>query len=398
MIATKRVVTRTPELVREFVHDCLYNPEYGYFSRIVNIFDGGQPINFKGLRDQEDYVRHLHSLYRNQSRNDDEYYQLWHTPSELFKPWYGHGITNYMLNEMKDLVIYEIGPGNGTMAKSILDYLKHSHQSVYSKTEYNLVDISTILNEAQRKKLFEHNLVTRFHRCSALDLSIFDTRPCFVLAMEVLDNMPHDLIRYAEDGQLLQGMVYTNDKATALTAFPGRYSQDFEPCTDKLVLEYVGLRDRLGYKSPSLQWHPLDFAERTIGSENPWRSEFIPTTSYQLLKKLCSQLPKHRLIISDFSSLPDTIKGHKGPVVQTRYQGDTVACSTYLLQRGLFDIFFPTDFELLRSMHGLLAKVDGKILPHAQFCQQFASYQNTETRSGYNPMLEEFENVKFYLS
>lgn len=397
------------ELVRDFIGDCLYNPHSGYFTKNVNIFDTGSDsiIDFTSLEDQEAYTSELNELYRKQSREDDEYYQLWHTPSELFKPWYGHGIAKYMVQNNgtggdEPLVIYEIGPGNGTLAKSILDYLKEREFRTYQKTRYNLVEISPILSSLQQKKLKDHSENVRFHQCSVLDLQapLQDTelRP-FVIAMEVLDNMPHDRVAYDSDGAMLQAHVVTDDTVTSLQSHLGRYNEDFVPVTDRLILEYMVAMDRLGRKSPSLDWHPSKIFDPLMSTRTPWSSEFIPTIAFQFLKKICNDLPSHRLIISDFSSLPDTIKGHTAPVVQTRYKGDTVACSTYLLQRGLFDIFFPTDFGLLRDVHEMMSKrSNGQILSHAEFCGRWAPVRHTRTRSGYNPMLEEFQNVHFYLS
>lgn len=397
--------TRHPELTRDFIHDCLYNPSTGYFNRIVNIFDGGEePIEFRALRDQDAYARCLSRMYREQSREDEEYYQLWHTPSELFKPWYGQAIANYMVrvNGQEDpLLVYEIGPGNGSLAKSILDYFIQSHPSVYERMEYHLVDISPTLSRIQEGKLQAHLDRVRFHQCSIVDLPVSEMRPAFVMAMEVLDNMPHDRIAYDPvDGRLRQAMVLTNDEATSLSSTPGRYVEAFEEASDPLLVEYMQVMDAVGHRSPSLSWHPLSLLDPIMASRNPWGSEFIPTVAYAFLNHIARSIPQHRLIISDFSSLPDAVKGHGGPVVQTRYKGDTVACSSYLLQRGLFDIFFPTDFSLLAQVHGHVhrRRAAGSALSHAEFCQQFANIEATRTRSGYNPMLEEFQNVHMYLS
>jgi len=408
VVASGLQATRPLELVRQFIDDCLYNPRTGYFNRIVNIFDGGkEPIRFQELKDQEDYTRRLHQMYREQSREDDEYYQLWHTPSELFKPWYGQAIANYMvarhLQDLKKsaepLVVYEVGPGNGSLAKSILDYLQSEHEDLYSKMIYNLVEISPILSSIQQSKLYSHSRAVKFHQCSALDLPVQESRPAFVLAMEVLDNMPHDRITYDENGDLQQGIVITNDEATSLSSSPGRYSEHFEPVVDPLIIEYMNLRDDLQHTSPSLKWHPLSLLDPIMASRNPWTTEFIPTVAYSFLKSVCQRIPNHRLIISDFSTLPDAIRGYSGPVVQTRYKGDTVACSSYLLQRGLFDIFFPTSFGLLKNVHRRLSGgTPGQIMSHADFCKKFADTSSTRTRSGYNPMIEEFQNVHMYLS
>jgi len=163
---------------------------------------------------------------------------------------------------------------------------------------------------------------------------------------------------------------------------------------------------------------------------------------------LRQHFPRHRLLLSDFSSLPDTIPGVNSPVVQTRYQNTTVPCSTLFVQPGYFDIFFPTNFERLRDMYEHVLSLpdpaldptrvspmsgngsalslgsnffssyhpsdrrkplDGVIsasgLPvgerksnvftHAEFLETYADLDKTKLRNGENPMLEYYQNVKF---
>ena len=71
----------------------------------------------------------------------------WVTPSELFKPFYGYTVANFMINQMENrqldtLRIVEIGPGTGTMADSILDFFKNYSLDLYRNCEYILVEIS----------------------------------------------------------------------------------------------------------------------------------------------------------------------------------------------------------------------------------------------------------------
>jgi SAM-dependent MidA family methyltransferase len=71
----------------------------------------------------------------------------WVTPSELFKPFYGYTVANFMINQMENrqldtLRIVEIGPGTGTLADSILDFYKNYSLDLYRNCEYILVEIS----------------------------------------------------------------------------------------------------------------------------------------------------------------------------------------------------------------------------------------------------------------
>ena len=71
----------------------------------------------------------------------------WVTPSELFKPYYGYTIANFIVNQMenlkvKRLKIVEIGPGTGTFADSLLDFFKNYNLDIYRDCEYVFIEIS----------------------------------------------------------------------------------------------------------------------------------------------------------------------------------------------------------------------------------------------------------------
>jgi len=74
----------------------------------------------------------------------------WVTPCELFKPYYGYAIGNFIYNSMRDrkeekLKVVEIGPGTGSFADSLLEFLKNYNLSTYLNCEYSLVEISPFL-------------------------------------------------------------------------------------------------------------------------------------------------------------------------------------------------------------------------------------------------------------
>jgi SAM-dependent MidA family methyltransferase len=86
----------------------------------------------------------------------------------------------------EDFHIYEMGAGNGTLALDILDFLKHEYPDVYDRTRYTIIEISSKLAQAQRKRL------CRVHDCvEVVNKSIFHWQtnqpaPCFFVAMEVI--------------------------------------------------------------------------------------------------------------------------------------------------------------------------------------------------------------------
>ncbi|KAI5479082.1 hypothetical protein MNV49_004080 [Pseudohyphozyma bogoriensis] len=420
MVTAKDLATRTTPpkrvkmLVRDFIDDCLYNPNYGYFSTQVEIFDpdegvgkkvgkgkGGKEVmevrnraegfdfgRLRSSREFEDEVARRYGEFesREGAMGSGKGRQVWHTPTELFKPWYGRAIARFLVSEYKlnlypyeDLIIYEIGAGNGTLMGDILDYIAEEEPEVYERTRYRIVEISERLQGLQRGrakgrkdaktgggddgKKVEERARRKGHerKVEVLGGSIFDwervvPEPCFFLAMEVLDNFSHDLIRYTTlDHEPLQCVVSIDST--------GDYSELYEPITDPLIARYLRLRARL--PQPHLRRSPLlnpflasspllrKIAATLPFAPNLTKPEWIPTKQLMLLDQLRDKFPAHRILFSDFSSLPDAIEGVNAPVVQTRYEGETVACTTYLVQPGFFDIFFPTDFHLLRDLYSL---------------------------------------------
>jgi hypothetical protein len=75
-------------LVRDFIEDSLYNPNYGYFPHQATIFtSSGNHIDFGSLRDSVEFQAEVAKRYAAYGADTDDGpgKQLWHTPSELFK-------------------------------------------------------------------------------------------------------------------------------------------------------------------------------------------------------------------------------------------------------------------------------------------------------------------------
>jgi hypothetical protein len=135
----------------------------------------------------------------------------------------------------------------------------------------------------------------------------------------------------------------------------GDFSLLYEPITDPVIRRYLGYRRLLPSAPGSSSGlippiNPLILSSSFIRNlylsmpfaPNLSKPEFIPTKQMLFLERLREQLPFHKLLVSDFDSLPDAVEGLDGPVVQTRYGGSMVPCETFLVKQGYFDIFFPT--------------------------------------------------------
>lgn len=300
------------------------------------------------------------------------------------------------------MIIYELGAGNATLMRNVLDYIQKFEPSIYKRTRYKIVEISSKLAERQlQNQSIQNN--KNIHDCvEIINKSIFDwdelvADRCYIFAFEVLDNFAHDLIRYdCISEKPYQAVVIIDDK--------GDFEEIYEPVTDPLIMRYLALRSRTLYKTPVLQNRFFrQLRNKLPFSPNMTSPEFIPTKELLFLEILKDYFPQHRLIISDFYKLPDTIRGIDAPVVQTRYEDTMVPCSTFMVSPGWFDIFFPTNFELLRDIYRLVchsgtAEENIRILSQRDFLKRYADLERTKTKSGENPMLMYYENVKFLLS
>ncbi|KAJ3017783.1 UNVERIFIED_CONTAM: hypothetical protein HDU68_011488, partial [Siphonaria sp. JEL0065] len=259
---------------RLFIHDSLYNPNYGYFSKNAQIFhiknDNG--FDFAATKDSLDFLNKVGELYEHFEREgdlDETVRQVWHTPTELFKPHYGFALANYIVsNHLASdsvhlpLKVFEVGAGNGMLAKNILDFILERHPDLYKRTEYTIIEISSKLAGKQGERLGLGDAVfamigsgtakTR-HQAKIVNQSIFDwdtlvLDPCFVVAMEVIDNFSHDVVRYTQDTATpVQGIVLVDED--------GDYQEAFEPLSDPLIKKYLELRQSWTTKNPVVAHH-----------------------------------------------------------------------------------------------------------------------------------------------
>ncbi|XP_023928541.1 protein arginine methyltransferase NDUFAF7 homolog, mitochondrial isoform X4 [Quercus suber] len=405
------IVPDKPILVRDFIHSALYHPTHGYFSqRSASVGVLHKTISFNNLQGRKAYMKYLDNIYK---QNDI----AWFTPVELFKPWYAHGIAESIMrtaNLSVPLKIYEIGGGSGTCAKGILDYIMlNAPTRVYNNMTYISVEISPSLAEIQRQTVGEvrtHLSKFRVECRDAADRSGWgdvDQQPCWVIMLEVLDNLPHDLI-YSENQVSPWMEVWVGKKHDRET-----HSELFKPLQDSLITRCVEIMD--WEKDHSNQSGSVSMA-RSIWSKvfpKPRRC-WLPTGCLRLLEVLHGVLPKMSLIASDFSYLPDVrIPGERAPLVSTKKNGSSLDYGSYLDAKGDADIFFPTDFWLLEridhycsgqlKMHKDNSSKQGKkrrtiTLDTSSFMEEFGLPTKTRTRDGYNPLLDDFKNTKFYLS
>lgn len=483
-------------LVSDFIEDSLYNPHYGYFSKEVEIFHTDKPFDYNNIRDVDQFMEQWQAAYTRydeansasaeapktaksekfkastpqpsktphtqpapakptqlvryaqavqtqdlavsgQMPQSKKSLQLWHTPTELFSPYYGEALARYILVNYKlngcypyeDLHIYEMGGGNGTLMCNILNFIKTNEPDIYTRTQYKIIEISSQLAQKQfslamSQKLLDQGLDSR--KLEIINKSIFDwdttvDNPCFFIALEVFDNFAHDVVRYdLTTGEPHEGHVVVDDVGDfyqfftpQLSTYTNAYLQLREngqfpvlPQVDSMYGRFCRMKSMLPFSNTD-DIHPLLHSPTKLSWKNkifPLKDnlspgEFIPTKLLHFFQILKYRFPNHSLISSDFSSLANTIPGYyNSPLVQTVINDKMVDVSTYMCHQGYFDIMFATDFHLASDLYkkttGKLAKVE----LHKQFLMQWADVDQTTTKKGENPMLDFYKNAAFMIS
>ncbi|UKZ65290.1 uncharacterized protein TrAtP1_006484 [Trichoderma atroviride] len=396
-------------LLRDFIDDSLYNPSYGYFSKEAVIFSPGEPFDFNSMRDELEFQADLGRRYTefedllDEKEGESATRQLWHTPTELFRPFYGEAIARYLVSNYRlttypydDLLIFEMGAGRGTLMLNILDYIRAADPQVYARTKFNIIEISSSLAALQNRHLLS-TAESRGHadKVEIINKSIFEwdqyvPSPCFFLAMEVFDNFSHDGIRYdVTTEEPLQGHVLIDGD--------GDFYEFYVHELDPLAARFFRVRHAAtggNYPKP----YPSNPVLRYMSTKMPFaanlsQAEFIPTRLMQFFDVLEKYFPAHRLVTSDFDSLPQAIKGLNAPVVQTRFQRKMVPVTTPLVHQGYFDILFPTDFNITEAIYRAITGKLTRVMTHGDFLRRWAYVEDTETRSGENPLLSHYRNA-----
>jgi len=321
----------------------LYNPHYGYFPKQAVIFSPGQPFDFNTIANEPEFHKLLGERYTEfedklDEESPNETRQLWHTPTELFRPYYGEALARFIVENYRltqypyhDLIIYEMGAGNGTLMINMLDHIRSVYPEVYERTKFKIIEISTRLATLQSSQMMR-SADSRGHadHVEIINKSIFDWKtyvpePCWFLAQEVIDNFAHDSIRYSPfTEQALQGSVLIDKD--------GDFFEIEIPDLDPVAARFLRVRDAAceqpynhPLRGPKL-WKQVKW--RLPFAPNLTRPEYIPTRMMQFFDVLAQFFPLHRLLLSDFHTLPDTIPGLNAPVVQTRYQRRTIPVRT----------------------------------------------------------------------
>lgn len=185
----ERIHERGPLPVAEFIEHALYNSRYGYYMC-------GPKIGPRG-----DFVT-----------------------SPEASPAFGKLLATHvaeidtLLDRPHQMDVIECGPGNGTLARDLLDELSISYPELYRRVHYWLVEISPALAQTQREVLRpDHAGAVKW--CASLDELPRGLQGA-VIANELIDAFPVHVLENRA-GDIREQFVYVNnDGKLALTLLP----------------------------------------------------------------------------------------------------------------------------------------------------------------------------------
>jgi Putative S-adenosyl-L-methionine-dependent methyltransferase len=359
----------------------------------------------------------------------------WLTPSELFTPYYSQCIARWMVRQMQwkmkqsqpslvNLEIVELGGGRGTNAMNILDYIHESvPDDIYPNiSSYTVVDYSQPLLDYQQEtfsttihasKFSSQNLdlceyassTLGFDATTSSQLPLFSTKPSpfkknktvtIVFGLEILDNLPHDKIRYcSRTGIVEQTELVIVDETNR------QMKELFVPLSDP-ILQNV------------LQNYPI--------VQSPYQTQcyWIPTVACGIIRAIFKERPEAFLLLADFDSFVNAVP-KPASAVMADAPSDTIAplpavgdpivtnmndvdLTSYLqLSETATDILFPTNFHALAAFlracrQPLMSRtypVCTMVQKQSEFLQIHGPEQVKSTTSwwtGFSPMVHDFVN------
>lgn len=384
------------------------------------------PVSFSSMRNQSDYEWCVGKI--------NERTPTFISPSQLFQPYYGWVVAEFIVTMMRakwhprePLVVYDVGAGTGNFALTFLDFLAQHYPDIYARCEYHLIDMNPVTIPQQQRRLVGHLPRVRLHNISILNWREVESRRCVVLALEVMSSMPHDFVTWIGDGTCYEQWMDFADMGNLSSA-----SERFFPCTDPVILRYLRCLDWMHEESfhslnvlcatgarencdppkfdmldPELYDSTATMLHKVLAIHNVFRSSWVPSAQLLFLEVLARYFPLHHAVLGDWNAVQGSLGGFNGPIVQSKVR---IAKDIYMRRAsdtigpnaGMVDITFPTDFEALAKVYRSVCGEHREVtrMTHPDFWKTFggATTALMTTRSGWNPLLEDFRQYSIFAS
>ena len=203
------------------------------------------------------------------------------------------------------------------------------------------------------RRLYENDQI-KIYNSSILDFNKPFNEACFVIGMEILDNMPHDRLFADEvprDGSRIkytkQSMIEISESENGkevLKELKVPIDEHKDPLVHDFVryLESIPEADHIQATS-RLQVSGVIKQMKDMWSEYRYKDSiksniFAPTAAIFLFQHLHKIMPNHQIILADFDSFltDDKIKGINAPLVTDKLEKPTEwdNYDDYLIPRG----------------------------------------------------------------
>lgn len=340
-------------LCRDYVSKQLHR-YYSSDSRVSSL----PPFDIRNYEDESELKQALQAAMQQKGK------ARFVTAVEIFRPYYSQAIANWMLKTLAQssdpLVIYEIGAGSGINAKCILEYLRDSFPEKFKTVEYTIIDFSKLLTEQQRSVLAEFKDKVKIFHTDVQNWQRVEKRKCFVVMLEILDNLPHDEVVMTKKG-LKHKYIDMNDKVSqSILANPTNKLHQQTPfscqneflydITDNYVQQYLSIIKPVMY---------------------PGDSVFIPTVCMKVLHIFRDFFPNHHLMAVDFRRVTGAEPGKNAPYcvlpldqLSQFLEGNTTG----------IDVHYPTNFEEFTELYtSLTGRPEASVLveEESDFLQRY---------------------------
>ena len=252
----------------------------------------------------------------------------------------------------------------------------------------------------------------------------------YILGLELLDNLPHDRVELWKNKSQSQSHRWMETWVNYCDQHPHGAQELREMKDDKIrgcfsaydwAASASGQSKKVEEEESGSGGGVLATLERFIttgktskettnapsGDGNGGAIVFLPTAAFSFLKNISENVPSHTLLLIDFETLPDVqVAGRNAPLISNTVDALPNDFSSYFVPVGAADIFFPTDFDALRSMYinqmsqnkgEIHTVVDANHVRSDDFFKVYADLNVTTTLSGYNPLIEDFLNTRVFI-